>query len=175
MFQKHILIKPKWEPPAVDRGGGGARPLSTDHTSEMAKQFNSFNDFWILALYCNYSYGFKNVRSVIEMSFKLLFSVAKSQKSEVAGGSALRPSLWYGWFASVNSARGLNRATFVQKKFSFGSAPSLLALLRFWSHSLLQTDFSSDYMGHVQNELTNVAGLIHCTSIFWNKKTKLLE
>ena len=41
-------------------------------------------------------------------------------------------------------------------------APSLLAKpwLRFWSRSLLQTYFLSDYTGRMQNELINAAGLI---------------
>ena len=46
-----------------------------------AKQFNSFNDFQILAIYCNYSYGFKTVRNVIEMALKSLFFATKSEKS----------------------------------------------------------------------------------------------
>ena len=53
-------------------------------------------------------------------------------------------------------------------------APSLLAesWLHFWSHSLLQTDFSSDYTGRIRNDL------ISCrvyTSLFLNMNTKLLK
>ena len=35
--------------------------------AEVAGKFNSFNDFWILVIYCNYSHGFKKVRNVIEL------------------------------------------------------------------------------------------------------------
>ena len=45
-----------------------------------ARQFNSFNNFWILTIYCSYSYGFKNKQKVIEMALKLLFFAAKLQK-----------------------------------------------------------------------------------------------
>ena len=41
--------------------------------AEVANQFNSFNDFWILAIYSCYSYGFKNVQNVIEVALELLF------------------------------------------------------------------------------------------------------
>ena len=41
-----------------------------------------------------------------------------------------------------------------KKKLFLVQAPSLSAKFwfRFWSHSLEQTDFSSDYMGPIQNE-----------------------
>ena len=41
-------------------------------------------------------------------------------------------------------------------------APSLLGKpwLRFWSHSLLQADFSSDYMVQIRKERMNTAGLV---------------
>ena len=51
---------------------------------------------------------------------------------------------------------------FCAKTFLLVHAPSLLAKpwLCFWLHSLQQTYFSSDYTGHMQNELINAAGLI---------------
>ena len=79
--------------------------------AEGARQFNSFSDFWSLAIYCSYSHGFKNVQNEIEMTLKLLFLLQNHQNWPAAGGSApppLVPSLWYDWVASVWSARGLN-------------------------------------------------------------------
>ena len=49
----------------------------------------------------------------------------------------------------------------MQKKSIFGSSPpSLLANLRFWSHLLLKTDFLSNCVGRIQNELINADGII---------------
>ena len=62
----------------------------------------------------------------------------------------------------VCSARDLNQTIFVQKALLLVQAFSLLAKpwLRFWSHSHLKTDFSSDYTGRIRNELNNAARLI---------------
>ena len=45
-----------------------------------ARQFISLNDCGILAIYCGYSYGFKNVWNVIEMALKSLFFCRKITK-----------------------------------------------------------------------------------------------
>ena len=55
--------------------------------AEAARQFNSFNDFWIFAFYCSSSYGFKNVRNVIEMALKLVFLPQTHKNCPAAGGS----------------------------------------------------------------------------------------
>ena len=59
----------------------------------MANQFNSFNDFWILASYCCYLYGFKNVQNVIEIALKLLFLQQNHKNRPAAGGSEPQASL----------------------------------------------------------------------------------
>ena len=58
---------------------------------------------------------------------------------------------------------------FCAKKKTFGTSPLSLSkiLVAFWSHALLQTDFSSDYMGRIRNKLINAAGLIY-VSFFKN-------
>ena len=56
-----------------------------------AKQFNSFNDFWILAIYCSYSYIFNNERNVIEMALKSLF-LPQNYKNQLA--AEVSASLW---------------------------------------------------------------------------------
>ena len=67
------------------------RVLDLTVSTKRARQFNSFNDFWILAIYCNNSYGFKNVRNVIEMALKSLFLPQNDKSHPAAGGSAPRP------------------------------------------------------------------------------------
>ena len=54
-------------------------------------------------------------------------------------------------------------------------APSLLgkSCLRFWSHSLLPTDFLSGYTGRIRNELRNAAGLMRLFSAMNAKLLKL--
>ena len=75
--------------------------------TEEARQFNSFNDFWILAIYCSYSYGFKNVRNVIEMALKLLFLPQNHKNRPAAGGSAPQaPSVIR--LSCIGLSRGLN-------------------------------------------------------------------
>ena len=61
--------------------------------AEGAAQFNSFNDFWIFAIYCSYSYDCKNERKVIEMSLKSLFLPQNHKNRPAAGGSAHQASL----------------------------------------------------------------------------------
>ena len=61
------------------------------------------------------------------------------------------------------------------KNLLLAQFPFLLAKfwLSFWSHLLLQTDFSSDYMGRIRNELRNAAGVI-CL-FFSDMNTKFLK
>ena len=51
---------------------------------------------------------------------------------------------------------------FCAKNIYFWFKSSLLPKLwlRFWSHLLLQTDFSSDYTSRIRNELINAAGIV---------------
>ena len=63
--------------------------------AEGAGQINSFNNFWIFTIYCNYLYGFKNVKNVIEMALKLQFLPQNHKNLPAAGGSAHRPPLRY--------------------------------------------------------------------------------
>ena len=60
--------------------------------AEEAKQFNSFKDFWIIAFYFCYLYGFKNVQKVNEMTLKLLFYCCKITSFDQQMG-ALPPGL----------------------------------------------------------------------------------
>ena len=92
--------------------------------AEKPRQFISFNDLWILAIYCNYLHGFKNVRNVTKMALKLLFLL---QNYPAAGGFASKTPLLYAWVASGCSARGQNLDNLCAPKFTFGSALSLLA------------------------------------------------
>ena len=59
----------------------------------MANQFNSFNDFWILGIYCSYSCGFKSVRNVIEKALKSLFLQQNHKNRPAAGDSDPQASL----------------------------------------------------------------------------------
>ena len=53
--------------------------------AEGLSNLNSFNDFWILGIYCSYSHGFKNLQNAIEMALKSLF-LPQNYKG-FAGGS----------------------------------------------------------------------------------------
>ena len=48
--------------------------------AQEARQFKSFNDFWILAIYCNYWYGFKSAKCDLN-GVKIAIFAAKLQKS----------------------------------------------------------------------------------------------
>ena len=52
-----------------------------------ATQFNFFNDFWFLAMYCSCSYTFENVQTVIELALKLLFLEQNYKNCPAVGGS----------------------------------------------------------------------------------------
>ena len=49
---------------------------------------------------------------------------------------------------------------FCGKNLLMALFPLSKSWLRFWSHLLLLTDFSSDYMGRIRNELKNAAGVM---------------
>ena len=102
---------------------------------EGARQFNSFNEFWILAIYCGHSFGFKNVQKVIEMALKLLFFPAKSQKSP--SGWGLYPQTPTVMRLSCISlfSTGPKLDNFCGKKFTLGLSPLPLSHRRsqdFW-------------------------------------------
>ena len=67
--------------------------LRTYKMVEGARQFNSFNNFLIFAIYCNYSYGVKEVRTIIKIALKLLFFPQNHKNHRVARGFALRSPL----------------------------------------------------------------------------------
>ena len=148
---------------------GDASPLQFKYCVEVTQKYKRLN-ILILSMTSefqqftyNYSYGFNNAQNVIERALKLLFLPQNHKNRSAAECSAhpSKPTPWYAKVASVCSARGWNETIFVEKNFTCGSSPSLLtkSWLVFWSHSLLQSDFSSDYMGRIRNELRNAAGL----------------
>ena len=83
---------------------------------------------------------------------KIAVFAAKSENHPTAGG--------YAPFVTRLSSNALFSTgpkldNFCAKTFSFGLSFSLLAKpwLCFWSHLLLQTDFSSNCLGRIRNEL----------------------
>ena len=85
---------------------------------------------------------------MIEMALKLLFLPQNYKNHPVAGVSAsLCDMLKLHRFAQ----RDAKIRQFLQKNFLFSLSPLPFAKswLRFWSPSLLQTDFSSNYMGPI--------------------------
>ena len=56
--------------------------------AQEARQFKSFNDFWIVAIYCNYWFGYLNVRNVILMELISLFLPQNCKNHPAAEGSA---------------------------------------------------------------------------------------
>ena len=96
----------------------------------MANQFNSFNDFWILAIYCCYLYGFKNVRNVIEMALKLLFLSQNYKNRPAAGDSDPRP-LFVTHLSGISLfSTGPKLENFWAKNFAFGSNPLPLSKIQ---------------------------------------------
>ena len=100
------------------------------------------------------------MRNVLEMALKLLF-LPKNCKNHLAAGGL--PSTWRAWVASFVQRGTYIRQFLCNEHLLLVKASSLLAKpwLRFWSHSLMQRDVSSDSAGRIQNELINAAGLIH--------------
>ena len=103
------------------------------------------------------------------MALKSLFLPQNRKNHPTAGGSA--PSVTY------LSCNGLFSTG--PKLDNFGAKKHLLLVqasfiltkswLRFCSHALLHTDFSSDYTGRIQNELISAAGFILYVSFFKDK------
>ena len=113
---------------------------------------------------------------MIEMALKLLFMPQNHQNRPAAGGSVPPcPSVIRLSYISLFST-GPKLESFAQKILLLVWAPSFLTKfwLRFWSHSLLQTDVSSDYsiMGRIQNKPINAAGLIR---LFLDMNAKFLK
>ena len=52
--------------------------------AQETRHFKSFNDFWILAIYCNYWYGFKTYE--MWWRYKSAIFAEKSQKSPSSWG-----------------------------------------------------------------------------------------
>ena len=99
---------------------------------------------------------------MIEMALKLLFFAANSQISPSSRGFCTQVPFVIRLSCIGLFSTGPKLDNFCAKKFSFGSIHSVFAnsWLRFWSHSLLKTDFSSDCKGRKQNELVIAAGHI---------------
>ena len=131
--------------------------------AEVANQCNSFNEFWHLAISCSYSKGFKIVRSDSN-GVKNRYFCRKNNKNRPAAG-ALTPKPPFVTHLSCISlfSSGPKLHIFCAKKFLLlFQASSLLAKfwLRFWSHSLPLTDFSSDFKGRIRNEQRKAAGFM---------------
>ena len=95
------------------------------------------------------------------MALKSLFFSAKSQKSP--SGWGLCPHTRSVIRLSCNSlfSKGPNLDKFCRKNLLMAQFHLSKSWLRFWSHLLLLlTDFSSDYMGRIRNELRNAAGVM---------------
>ena len=90
---------------------------------------------------------------------KIAIFAAKFQKSP----SNWAPSVTR-WSSNGLFSTGPKLDNFCAKNIYFWFKPPLSYLtkpwLRFWSHSLLKTYFSSDYTGRMRNELINAAGLL---------------
>ena len=117
-----------------------------------ARQFNFFSDVWISAIYLSCSYGFKNVRNVIEMALKLLFLPQNHKTCPAAEGSAAPPPpppppppglSVICLSCIILFSTGSKLENFMQKNLLLVQASCFLpqSWLRFWSHSLLQIDF----------------------------------
>ena len=61
---------------------------------------------------------------------------------------------------------------FCGKNLLMAQFPLSKSWLRFWSHLLLLTDFSSDYMGRIRNELRNAAGVM---CLFFRHEYKIFK
>ena len=92
--------------------------LSKRGGAEGARQFNSFNDFLILTIYYSYSYGFKNVRKVIDMTLKSLFFAVKSENS-LSDWRLCPPVIRLGCIGLFSTGPKLNN--FWEKNFAVGS------------------------------------------------------
>ena len=129
----------------------------------MTNQFNSFNDFWISAIYCSFSFGFKNVRNVIEIVLKSLFLQENLKNRAAAGGSEPQASLcdtlelpqFVQHWARIRKFLCKKTLLMVQAP-SFPFSKILVALLVAFTAS---DRFSSDYRGRARNELRNAASL----------------
>ena len=99
---------------------------------------------------------FNSVQNVIEMELKLLLFAHNRKNCPSTGGFAQQaPSVTrLSRISLFHTGPKINN--FCAEKFTFGSSPLLQvkSWLRFWLHSLLQTYFSSDYIGMIRNELT---------------------
>ena len=103
------------------------------------------------------------------MASKLLFFAAKSQKPPSGWGLCPQAP-----FVIHLSCIGLFSSrpeldNFCANKFTFDSRHSLLlkSCLRFWSNSQLQTDFSSNCMRRIRNELMNATRLLRLFFQTW--------
>ena len=99
------------------------------------------------------------MRNVIKMALKLLFFAAKSQKLFSGWGLCSQAPFVKRLNCISLFSKGLNYTNSVQKNLLLVQVLSLLAKswLHLWSHSLLQTDFSSNYIGCKRNEQINAA------------------
>ena len=94
---------------------------------------------------------------------KIAIFPAKSQKSPNSWGSA--PSVTrFSCNGLFNTGPKLDN--FYAKKHLQNLSLLAKPWFRFWSNSLLHTDFSSDYTSRIRNELINAAGLI---SLFFRR------
>ena len=95
---------------------------------------------------------------VLEIALKLLFLPQNHKNPSAAGGYSLSDTLE---LLSLFST-GPKLDNFCAKILLLVQTPSLLAKswLRFRSHSLLQTDFSSDCIDWIRNETRKATGLI---------------
>ena len=94
------------------------------------------------------------------MALKSLFFPAKSQKSP--SGWEFCPHTPSMMRLSCNSlfSMGPKLDNFCGKKLLMALFPLSKFWLRFWSHLLLLTDFSSDYVSRIRSELRNAAGVM---------------
>ena len=118
-----------------------------------------------LVIYSKYSWDFKNVQNVIEFVLKLLF--LQQNYENRSSTEALPPPeasfvIRLTCISLFSTEPKLDNFCGKQKTKSFWFKPPSLftkSWFRFWSHLLPQTDFSSLYMGLIQKELKNAAGL----------------
>ena len=94
------------------------------------------------------------------MALKSLFFPAKSQKSP--SGWEFCPHTPSMMRLSCNSlfSMGPKLDNFCGKNLLMALFPLSKFWLRFWSHLLLLTDFSSDYVSRIRSELRNAAGVM---------------
>ena len=119
--------------------------------AQEAWQFRSFNDFLILAIYCNYCIDMALKRAKCDLNGVKIAIFAINRKNHPAAGNSASSVTRL----SCNSlfSTGPKLDSFCAKHIYFWFKPPLSystkPWLRFWSHSLLQTDFTSDCTGRI--------------------------